>query len=414
MAWQDRLKEAAYTSPSGQRFTFSYENVSKSVTKRTSAFNFPDADGTYIQDLGRTGRRYPMRLFFHGDNYDLEAAAFDAALLEVGAGRLEHPMYGTVDVVPFGDITRRDDLKTAANQAIIEVKFWETTDILLPSVQADPATGVLNAISEYNAAAAGQFEEELVLDNASEVASFKNRFSAVLDTTGATLKGVAEAQDDVRQQFNAVYDSVNSSIDTLVSEPLTLATQTLIFIQTPARALANIRARLSAYSDMAGALISGPNAIRTPSLNASNSNAFRNDNLYASTAITGAVVSVVNNTFETKTEALEAAEDILDLAEQVNTWRDDNLVSLSEIDTGEAYQQLQEAVALAAGFLVQISFSLKQERRIVLDRARSIVDLVAGLYGEVDTQLDFLINSNSLTGSEILELPKGREIVYFI
>ena len=79
-----------------------------------------------------------------------------------------------------------------------------------------------------------------------------------------------------------------------------------------------------------------------------------------------------------------------------------------------AYQQLQEAAALTAGFLVFISFSLKQERRLVLDRARTVIDLAAELYGSVDDPLDFFIASNRLSGSEILELPIGREVVYYV
>ena len=75
---------------------------------------------------------------------------------------------------------------------------------------------------------------------------------------------------------------------------------------------------------------------------------------------------------------------------------------------------LRRFVAIAAGFLVEISFTLKQEFRITLDRPRTIIDLAAELYGEVDGQLDFLISSNNLTGSEILDLPRGREIVYYV
>ena len=126
------------------------------------------------------------------------------------------------------------------------------------------------------------------------------------------------------------------------------------------------------------------------------------------------MVSVVNNRFNTKSEAIEAADALLTQFQDVTDWRDNNFESLAEVDTGEAYQKLQEAVALTAGFLVEISFTLKQERRIVLDRARTIIDLAAELYGSVDDQLDFLINSNSLTGSEILELPRGREIAYYV
>ena len=88
-------------------------------------------------------------------------------------------------------------------------------------------------------------------------------------------------------------------------------------------------------------------------------------------------------------------------------------VDPSALDTGGGYQAMQRAVATAAGMLVAISFDLVPERRIVLDRARTIVDLAAELYGTVDSRLDFLIETNGLTGSEILELPRGSTILYY-
>jgi prophage DNA circulation protein len=413
MAWSDRVKEAAYTSPSGERIVFKYENVSKTVEKKTTGFEFPDADGTFVQDLGHSGRRYPLRIFFWGAEYDTEAEAFETALLERGTGLLEHPIYGSITVVPFGAITRRDDLKTAANQAIYEVVFWQTIGLVYPTVQIDPASAVLTAIDEYNDAAADEFWDVINLDTATDEVVFKNQYLALLDTAQSGLQAVADTQDDVRKQFNVIVDSVNLGIDILVGDPLTLAFQTTQLIQAPARALTSIGARLTAYSDLATAVISGEgttvsgNGVRV-------SNQFHTEDLYASTYVSGAVVSTVNNQFSTKTEALSAAENILAQMDAVTDWRDDSFAELEEIDTGRAYQQLQEAVALTAGFLVQISFSLKQERRVILDRAHTIIDLVAELYGSVDDQLDFFINSNNLSGSEILEIPKGREIVYYV
>lgn len=414
MAWNDRIREAAYTSPGGDRITFAYENVRKTVDKKTTGFEFPDANGTFVQDLGHTGRRYPLRVFFWGDDYDQDADQFEAALLERGVGKLEHPIYGTVDVVPFGTITRRDDLKTAANQAVVEVTFWETIGLIYPAAQADPASAVLSAVDEYNEAASEEFEEVTSLDSAVEQASFKNSYESLIDSARSGLQAVADAQESVQKQFDAIYDSINEGIDVLIAQPLTLAFQTTQLLQSPARALTNIQARLDAYGDLANSIISGDGAVVKPGNDSTNSNQFHTNDLYASTYVTGSVVSVVNNEFTTKTEALEAAELILTQLEDVTNWRDDNFQSLGEVDTGSSYQQLQEAVALTAGFLVEISFSLKQERRIVLDRNRTIIDLAAELYGSVDDQLDFLINSNSLTGSEILELPKGREIVYYV
>jgi len=408
MAWNDRIKEAAYTTPGGERIIFGYEDVRKTVNKKTTGFDFPDADGTYVQDLGHSGRRYPLRVFFWGNDYDIEADAFEAALLESGAGKLEHPIYGTVDVVPFGAITRRDDLKTAANQAVFEITFWETIGIIYPTGQGDPASNVLSAVELYNDAASGEFASALSLETAIERVTFKNQYTALLDTVKGKLQAVADVQADVKKQFDAIDSSINNGIDVLISEPLTLAFQTAQLIQAPARALTNIEARLTAYADLAGALISGNGA------DVSSNNEFRTNDLYASTYVTGSIVSTVNHQFKTKTEALTAAELVLNQFADVAAWRDDSFESLDEIDTGGAYQKLQEAVALTAGFLVEISFSLKQERRLVLDRERTIIDLTAELYGAVDSELDFFITSNNLSGSEILELPGGREVVYYV
>jgi len=408
MAWNERVREAAYTSPSGVRVIFGYEDVRRTRDKKGTAFEFPDADGTFIQQTGNSGRRYPMRVIFWGDDHDLEANIFDEALSENGVGKLEHPFYGTVDVVPFGAITQRDDLKTAANQSVFELTFWATIGLVYPTSQVDPASEVLTAVEEYNTAVAEEFEEVIDLDTEVKKADFEGTYTAVLDSTKSGLQAVADTQADVKKQFDAINQSINQGIDVLISQPLTLAFQTVQLIQSPARALTSITDRLSAYENLARSIITGDGAT------SQSSNDFHNNDLYASTYVTGSIVSVVNNEFDTRTNALAAAEAVLSQLEDVTNWRDDNFQQLGEIDTGGSYQQLQEAVALTAGFLVEISFSLKQERRITLNRDRTIVDLAAELYGSVDDKLDFLIDTNELSGSEILELPKGREIVYYV
>ena len=407
MAWIDRLREAAYTSPSGARIAFGYEDVRRSVTRKTTAFEFPDADGTYVQDLGTGGRRYPLRVFFWGADCDLEAEAFEAALVESGVGKLEHPIYGIVDVMPFGEIVRRDDLKTAANQVVIQVVFWETTGLVYPTAQGDPGAEVLGAVDGYNTAAAEAFAATPGIDTAVGQASLKGRYERGLAAVSTALTPIAETQEDVAARFQAIEDSINLGIDVLISEPLTLGFQTLLLIQTPARAASAIADRLSAYGGLLSSLISGEGA-------AGSVQEFQTSDLFASAQVSAMVVSVVDNVFLTKTGAVQAAEMVLAEFETLTEWRDENFDALAAVDSGEAYQQLQNAVALAAGFLVELSFSLKQERSLTIDQPRTIVDLAAELYGDVDAQLDFLISSNNLTGSEIIELPRGRRIVFYV
>lgn len=400
MSWQNRTTEAAYTSPSGTRQTFDYENVSSSFEKKTSAFEFPDADGTFIQDLGRSGRRYPLRLFFHGNDYDQEVAAFEALLEEQGTGKLEHPIYGSKSVVPFGAVRRRDDLKTASNQAIVEVTFWETIDVVYPAAQGDPASAVRAAVDEYNTAQAGEFAENISLSSTVEQNLFKNAF----ETAASVTKNVLQTTADVARFF----DSLIRGVDALVSQPLALAQQCSLAIQQAGSSAGVFAARSQAYAELLGLITTGESATNQTE------NSFRTSDLYASGYVSGVVLTAINSTFDNRRQAIDAAASVAEQFDTLVAWRDSNLEQLGILDTGGSYQQLQEAVAVVTGALVQISFTLPQERTVTLSRNRTIVDLCAELYGEVDSRLDFLINTNNLSGSEIIELPKGREIVYYI
>jgi len=416
MAWDDRLQEGAYIAPSGVRFPFQYEDVSKSSTKRTSEFNFPDVDGTYVQDNGASGRRYPLRIFFWGANHDQEADSFEEALRERGRGRLEHPRYGTVVVVPFGDINQRDDLKTAANQSVLEVTFFETIDLFFPVGQTDPASVVLASVDAYRNTAPEQYTILYRLDDPVLESSLKNEYLRALDVTNSGLADVvADQSQTIQSRFDDIFTSITSSIDLLVGDPLTLVGQTIQFVGTVAAGLQNIAGRLVGYGAIITAIITGDDAVAVPDNDGRNANDFYTRALFAMTANLGQVESTINTTFNTKTEALTAAEIILDASREITDWLDDNYESLEEIDTGEIYQAYQEAVSVCAGFLVEISFSLKQERTVILDRPRSLHDWAAEVYGKIDDDtLNFIINSNSLTGDEIIELPRGRRLVYFI
>jgi len=413
MTWEERLKPAAYTSPSGVRIEFDYEDVSRGFDKRTTAFETSGRDGTYVQDSGSGGRVMPITAFFSGPDYDLVAEAFEAALRERGRGRLEHPMYGTFDVVPFGRVTRKDALVSAGNQAVISVEFFESTG-LFPTTQGSAAFQVGEAIEDFNTGASEEFAEVLDVSSAVEESSLADEYNAILTVTDNVLRGIAETQEDVRSKFNAVKTSIDRGLRILIGDPLTLARQTIQLVQLPGRAAASITDRLEGYGNLLTGLLESVGIQDAKANDSRTSNWFHTANLYASAYVSASVVSAVNNEFATKPDALTAADLILSQFAALVEWREQNYCSLGEVDTGAGYQALQKTVALSASFLVGLSFSLKQEKTVTLTRSRTVVDLVAELYGTTDEQLDFFINSNDLTGSEILEIPRGREIVYYV
>lgn len=423
MAWQDRVRKGAYTSPSGARVEFDCVSVSRRTGKRTTAFEFNGVDGAYVQDNGYGARVYALRCLFSGSEHDRASTTFELALLERGEGRLEHPFYGTFNVVPHGEISRRDDLVSEANQSVVEATFWTTIGALYPSNQRNPTSEIMDSLASFGDAAAEQYSDAVALATRSAKESTKTTVQSLLSGINAALAEVARATPSVSREFNDALQTVDVGLAVLVDHPADMARNIVTTTELPATSAAAITDRLDAYGDLASGIFNSRagrpadafgGLTTLPRRRALVQNDFRAADLGAMSAVAGSVRSVLATTFETKPQAIEAAETVIAQFEALVAWRDGAFAFLGTVDVGNSYGALQSAVALAAGYLVEVSFSLLPERRVVLDRPRAVIELCAELYGVVDEKLDFFISSNDLSGSEILELPAGKSVVFYV
>lgn len=418
-SWEDRLREAAYVAPSGTRIKFLYVDVERTGTKRGTVFEFPGVDGAYVQQHGFGARRYPLLCIFSGRDHDRVATAFEKALYEPGIGKLEHPIYGKIDVVPFGDITRQDHLTTAANQSAIDCTFWTSLKDVYPSAQKDAKSEIDAALGDFDVEAAQEFASKSDLLTAARRANAKATIRSFLRDVSSTMRTASDAVSEVRREMDSGFRLVNYGMDVLIGQPLLLAQQVSNLIKAPGRALSGLRSRLDGYAALALRIFSSPagNIATVPisavGLGLKQRNDFEIANLFASNAVAGTVVTNTSHKFRTRPEALDAAARMIDLADDFTEWTENAAGVLGVEDPGGAARALQQAVALTAAYLVELSFTLLPERRVVLDRPRTIIDLAAELYGSIDDKLDLLIKSNDLTGSEILELPAGRTIAHY-
>ena len=462
ISWENRLAQAAYTPPSGLRITFDYEDIETSFSKRTSTYEFPDADGTLVQDHGTGGRRFPHRIFFSGPDHDKQAAVFEAALMETGYGKLESPLYGEHTVVPVGDISRKNGLKTRANQTVFEVTFFKTIENVYPAAVEDTAGAVVTALELYGELGAAEFASKLSIVSVGERKGVIDTVNDLVKRVDKELAKVAAVQGVINDAFNDAIDSINGAIDTLVGTPLALARQTQIMINAPSKAMANISDRFKGYGNLAADIFNATDAISLPGgpggngpridanvgigNDAESPNRFHVRDLFAGNFVAGSINSTMytmnatgsaaslpgvkiaqadnipaDNKIDTAPKAIAAAEILIEQFEAFRAWRDANLSSIEgdistpgNMDPGGAFSALWKAYSLAVGNLIELSFTLLKERRIELDRARTPMDLVSELYDGVDEWLDFFIRSNNLALHEILEIPKGREIVYYV
>jgi prophage DNA circulation protein len=430
--WEDRVREGAWTSPkTNTRIRFDFEDLERTTPLNGTMFQFPGVNNGYPQRTGFGSREYPIRAFFSGPNHDKIATAFESGLLEPGVGRLEHPLYGRLACVPFGQITRNDALKTAANQTIIETSFFTTVGEIYPSSRPADSNEILGAIQDFDVKAASDFDRLMDLTTTVRKVQSKATIRGYLMKVSAELQSISDSVSTVNRAFRDLQSTVNLGLDVLIGQPLLLARQISDLIKAPGRALTGIVSRLDGYARLADSIFGDKSANPAEAFASGTSllqrrgritNDLHISDLFAANAVAGSVVATtIDGSFTTKPEAIAAAAALQQQLDALVTWRDAGFAALaalpeageSLIDTGGSLQALQTSVATAVGFLVQSSFQLVPERRIVLDRNRTIIDLAAELYGSVDSRLDLLINSNKLTGDEILELPLGKTIAYY-
>lgn len=409
MGWEERIQTAAYTSPSGSRFEFIYENVSISSTKKTTEFTFPDKDGAYIQDNGIAGRRFPFTLFFSGDDHDTEADSFLSALEEKGAGRLEHPLYGDRVVVPTGEIGRRDDLTTESNQTAFSVVFSETIqDLTFPVSSISAADELTSSADDFQASAADQFASQIQVVNASEGVQLELIASESTAITGE-YEEITESDSALNSAFKTLQSVYEEQVKEIINEASDTILQLVLLSRLPARIKTSIQNEIDTYKNTIDGIIGV-----IGSLDGTNNpiNEYLLNNAIINAAIVGLCEAPLFADIKTRPEAVNAAQVILDLYDDIKAWQDSNISALEILDPPEQYCNMTTVISKSVSYIVNVSFDLPSERREVLTDERQSIEYLASVGLSVN-QYDDFIQWNDLTGDEIELLPAGLEVVYY-
>lgn len=428
-SYEDRIRTAVLRSPGGTRIEFQCLMARRGFTARGTAFEFQGINNAYVQRHGISSRRYPMACIFSGPTHDLEATAFEDALSEDGLATLEHPLYGTIpNLTPLGEIDRVDDLVDDIDVSIVTVELWTSTGTAYPRLGPSFENEIWQALETFDVEMAQAFAKQSNLRTLTRKANAIATTKKFLDTVSDGLRKASDTVSGARRQITNLQANINRALDILIDRPLQLVRQVVGLIRAPAKALSAIADRLAMYQRIARDLTSS--ALSTPAATLAAGTALEsrtikiaNDfviaDMCAQVAVSGAIESAQLHTFTSRSEAVRAAAAITELFEEITVWRESQRQALVDIDpihidTGESYQQLQKLVSLSAGRLVQISFTLFPERHLTLDRDRSVLDVLTEVYGTVDNDsLDYLINTNDLTGDEILQLPRGKRVAYY-
>lgn len=412
MAWNDRLLQATYVSPSGIPFNFSYEDVSMTSEKKTSEFIFPEVNGSYIQDLGRAGRSFPFTVFFSGSDYDLVSDSFMSALEEKGIGTLIHPIYGVRFVVPTGSITRNDALLSESNQAVFNVTFSETIiGSLFPQNTEDILSKIKSYISIFIQASSLQFNDNVVLDITSEILSVSQKLTDQILSATLSLESIVKINEEISAAFQIVKNSIPDTISNITENPEIAIQQLFTMLRIPSEVTDMMNEKYTAYTSLINPVLNQEEYQPLISSNNPN-NLFLNDLLFVFGSFAFLNESVLTVNFKTRNEVIALSENLLTVFDNIKIWMDQNISSLNYVDTGESYESILNIIQSIASYLINIAFDLPAEKRIILGEDRNIIELVSELYGDL-TQIDYFIQTNDLTCDEIEILKQGKEVIYY-
>jgi len=422
MSWQDRLIEAAITTPDGERYIFEYTDLEIERSKKTATYIFSDTGSALVQDFGLGEINIPLTIFFSGPDYDLTATLFEISASEAGISILEHPAYGIKNVA-ITSIKRQDSVRSAGGQAIFTLGITETIVETVPVSDEETRQTILAIMEEMAVANDAAFAAGHDTNFITDAVAAGNRIKAFAKNLKSAFNEVLSAVREVQDTFNNIEDFINSNIDFLLGAPLLLSAAVQRLINTPARIASSINSRVNAYLQAY--------AGQTKAIQGSNTTDVKNQRLEKQLLTSSIISSIAESNlfadsdgtgFLTRSDALENAlalsqllsdnQELLDIEESASV--SDSLEKrFSANDT--VAQNIKIIVSSTSKDLNRLSFSLKQEKIIITQKPRDIITLCFELYGTTsDEKLDFLIQTNTLTGSELIEIPKDREIKYYV
>ena len=445
MPWEDRVRQGEYVSPEGNQFSFEFNELVREVAKKVAEKQLPGFDGDNIEDLGNRSVNFPLNLFFSGLDYDLVADRFWESLRETGPGTLKHPRWGDLNVLPIS-MKQTENLVTGARRATFLVTFKIVPQIVFPVSNQQAENGIETDLSDADNASADSFGSEINLATIEDTNNSRDFFTQVAIVLDDALRPLIESTESVLTAFDTTLNTIQTSIDDLLAEPVLLAQNYIRLTKLPARANTSIQAKINGYNAIFTTLFNSESSLNSE-VNTYSTNQLRNHFISQEMlgfAIVGGLISSSLNTeyssqflenasIITSTDDLLQAENTVFTKAQVLVIVDEliatfaalvaaldareeqfetELLSNQYIYSAEVLSFVKNANNSTTSLLINQAFTLSIEKIITLAVDRTPLDLCFELYKTIDL-LDFFISSNNLVNSSILLIPKGTEILYY-
>lgn len=418
--WKDRiLPFVTLVSPNLRPYLVSWIGDETTLTKKIADYDYPDREDTAALDLGNSGMDRPMTLFFTGVSADTESRSFQDAFKQRGQWTILHATEGFIDLMPYS-VTRKNQPIKSGNVWVVEVDFKERITIAELTLGAFPS--FLELLSGAILGAAGalalvQAVGLLALDSFEEITAITSTFTKAKDSIKDKLANQAELNEDVNKEFNQRL----GELEDLLIQPLIDVNQILSstqeLIALPAKASKNFTTRFELYRQLASDIL----GLTPTGAEISDRNIIASQEFLLSSIIMTNTEIVTSSTFPNRASAIGAIDNLSsEFKKMTGAVQDVQLNFKDELFKNQYFSQTESYAGLAKlqsktiEYLNDSLFNLAVEKRVVIGNPISTLVFVInefGTTGENDILFTEFLQANKLHGSDILLLPRNKEVI---
>ena len=422
MSWSNETLEVIKcTSPEGNIFEGLWIRDDKSNEKKLGIFSPPKFNGDIIQDLGTKSDTHAFSIYFQGLSHHRTAQDFDRALKETGQWEIIHPVDGPL-ILQLVSWQQKIDPISSGNVTEFATTWLEPANqqrlISAAELSGSILSQVLNTIEDAQA-----ILQQLRSDLYADIQALVNGINSAAGAFDKILGALTSTSAIVQDAYNEARTALTSALDNFGignSDPDDISTATADMAIAPTEANEDFPSRYSTYNDLSTDLYTYiPDGVTSEDFNKCLAQE------YTTTLSLIAVAQIVaTSDFASRSEVISAMENIQAIfdntVEAIETAQD----NFSDLDIDEqyfsqtkTYTSLVNLYTLCYQYLLTQFYNLAVEKVIVLDRPRSPLEITVTEYGELgenDENYELLIKSNHLTGTDILLLTAGREVVIYV
>jgi hypothetical protein len=416
MSWIDDIEgiEMIITTGNGVGYTVQYftSTIARGMDFNVSEFQFINKKGTLVKRGEPRGKRYDIQFMFVGDDCVTRSKKFAKDAEDRDAWTIIHPYYGGLVVQPIS-LTFDD---TVLNVSKVTGTIVETNE---EGISAPKLINVANSATSVNTSIAGGTVTAIPELSTSNITTLSTNNTTLYDTIKGKLNSLQENLD----RFNVAYNNAMAFLNPLIYSVLDIATSTQSLLMAPAYFIASVNNRVLMFKDMLSMLDDMVEGILAMyNIPTKSSKALYE--LYGSTAIAGLCVSATTEVGEAYTYRPDVVAMIDTIVTEYNRYiaNLDTLQSSyggeldSYIPNADSIGALTRLVHSAITQLLIIANNAKQERVIFVTEPTNPIVLTWELYGMSldDSTLDLFIKSNNIGKYELIDIPVGRRIIYYI